>query len=138
MPRPAHNLEWLVLELLFHLKCGHVIFSVHFPTMFPLRQSQVNLPFFLLADYLLNLCVCVQTHIYIWVFTYTYIYINALYVCMYNTYMSVCIYVHTHTKKGKENGSENCQLLVRKDSPFLKFTSLTINCSLFASTDLYL
>lgn len=46
MPKPTNNLERLVLELLFHLKCGHMISSAHLPIMFPLGQSQVTQSFF--------------------------------------------------------------------------------------------
>ena len=71
MPKPTNNLERLVLELLFHLKCGHMISSAHLPIMFPLGQNQVIQPFFWLITYCvwiyapIYICVCVKIYVYI-------------------------------------------------------------------------
>lgn len=65
MPKPTNNLERLVLELLFHLKCGHMISSAHLPIMFPLGQSEITQPFFFLADFLLTACGYMHLYTYV-------------------------------------------------------------------------
>lgn len=56
------SLEWLVLELLLHVKCDRTIFLAHLPIMLPLRQSQVTSNFFWLIIY--ELYMCMDTHTY--------------------------------------------------------------------------